>query len=215
MFIAKLIPARFFSLQARKPSGWFGRVVMSRIFNKGNADLNNFIKDLLDLQENDKVLEVGFGPGKLLNEIASITTKGIAEGIDFSEAMYTEASNINKNYITNNRVKLQKGNCDDMPYENESFDKICTSNTIYFWDDPNKVVKEMFRVLKFRGKIVVGFRDKEQMRNLQLSDNVFNTYSLQDVSTLLSNAGFTDVCIEDREGEPFISYCAVATKALQ
>jgi hypothetical protein len=83
MFITKLIPSRIFSLQARKPSGWLGRVVMSRIFNKGNADLNDFIKDLLDLQENDKVLEVGFGPGKLLNEIASITTKGIVENIDF------------------------------------------------------------------------------------------------------------------------------------
>jgi hypothetical protein len=49
MFIDKLIPSRIFSLQAKKPSGWFGRVVMSRLFNKGNAALNNSIKDLLDL----------------------------------------------------------------------------------------------------------------------------------------------------------------------
>lgn len=213
MFIAKLIPSKIFSLQARKPSGWFGRVVMSRIFNKGNADLNNFIKDLLDLQENDKVLEVGFGPGKLLHEIASITTKGIVEGIDFSEAMYAEAIKINKKHIADNRLKIQKGNCTDMPYENESFDKVCTSNTIYFWDDPNKIIKEMFRVIKRSGKIVVGFRDKEQMKNLPLSDDVFKLYSLEEVETVLSNAGFTDISVEEREGKPFVSYCAVATKA--
>jgi SAM-dependent methyltransferase len=213
MFIDKLIPSRIFSLQAKKPSGWFGRVVMSRLFNKGNAALNNSIKDLLDLQENDKVLEIGFGPGKLINEIASITTKGIVEGIDFSEAMYAEACKINKKYIASNRVKIQKGNCDDMPYENESFDKICTSNTIYFWDDPNKIIKEMFRVIKYRGTIVLGFRDKEQMEKLPLSDDVFNLYSLEEVKTFLSNAGFADIRIEESGEKPFVSYCAVAIKA--
>jgi ubiquinone/menaquinone biosynthesis C-methylase UbiE len=213
MFIAKLIPSKFFSLQARKPSGWFGRFFMSRLFNKGNADLNHFIKELLDLQKSDKVLEVGYGPGKLINEIASITTKGIVEGIDFSEAMYTEASRINSKYIADNRVKLLVGNCDDMPYENGSFDKICTSNTLYFWDDPDKVLKEMLRIIKGGGKIVVGFRDKEHMDKLPLSDDVFNTYSSEEVAALLSNAGFADVVIEKIEGGPFVSYCAVATKA--
>jgi ubiquinone/menaquinone biosynthesis C-methylase UbiE len=127
--------------------------------------------------------------------------------------MYAEARKINKKYIADNRVKIQKGNCDDMPYENESFDKVCTSNTIYFWDDPNKIIKEMFRVIKYRGIIVVGFRDKEQMKNLPLSGDVFNTYSLEEVAIFLSNAGFADVFIEEREGKPFMSYCAVATKA--
>ncbi len=212
MFIAKLIPLKYFSLQARKPSGWIGRFIMSRIFNKGNADLNDFIKDLLDLQENDRVLEIGFGPGKLLNDIASITKKGFVEGIDFSDTMFAEASKINKRHIADNRVRLQKGNCDNMSYEDESFDKVCTSNTIYFWDDPDKVLKEMFRVIKSRGKIVVGFRDKEQMNKLPLSDDVFNAYSLDEVVSLLSKAGFEDVGIEERDGEPFMSYCAVGIK---
>jgi ubiquinone/menaquinone biosynthesis C-methylase UbiE len=127
--------------------------------------------------------------------------------------MYAEACKINKKYIASNRVKIQKGNCDDMPYENESFDKICTSNTIYFWDDPNKIIKEMFRVIKYRGTIVLGFRDKEQMEKLPLSDDVFNLYSLEEVKTFLSNAGFADIRIEESGEKPFVSYCAVAIKA--
>ena len=134
MFIAKLIPTRIFSLQARRPSGWFGRVVMSRIFNKGNADLNNFIKDLLELQEHDRVLEIGFGPGMLLHQMAQITTKGLVEGIDFSEAMLVQAQTVNKEGISTKRVKIQKGDCKDLPYGHETFDKVCTSNTIYFFN---------------------------------------------------------------------------------
>ncbi len=136
---------------------------MSRIFNKGNADLNNFIKDLLDLQEHDKVLEIGLGPGTLLHQMAQITRKGFVVGIYFSEAMFAQAGKVNKQYTATKRVKNQKGNCKDLPYRHELFDKVCTSNTIYFFEDPLDNFQEIFRVLKPGGKLVVGLRDKAQM----------------------------------------------------
>jgi len=212
MFLLKLIPPKLLSLQARKPSGWFGRVVMSRLFDKANADLNNFVKDLLELQEHDTVLEIGFGPGKLINQIAQITTKGFVEGIDFSEAMLALASKTNKQYISSKKVKLQSGNCNDMPYNPESFNKVCTSNTIYFWENPNETFKEIFRVIKAGGKLVVGFRDKDQMNNLPLSKDVFSLYTADEVKTFLSNAGFSDVQVVNKAVQPFVSHCAVATK---
>lgn len=212
MFLVKLIPPRLLSRQARKPSGWFGRVVMSRIFNKGNAELNNFIKDLLELQEHDTVLEIGFGPGLLLSQMAQITTKGFVEGIDFSEAMVAQAQKTNKHYISQKRVKIQKGNCHNLPYGQESFDKVCTSNTIYFWGNPKEIFTEIFRVVKPNGKLVIGFREADQMKTLPLSEDVFHFYTVDDVQTFLSNAGFSHVRIEKKEGRPLVSYCAVGTK---
>jgi ubiquinone/menaquinone biosynthesis C-methylase UbiE len=213
MFLFKLIPPKFLSKQARKPSGWFGRVVMSRLFNKGNADLNDLVKDLLELQEQDSVLEIGFGPGTLIHQMAQITTQGVVEGIDFSETMLTLASETNKQFIASGRVKLQRGNCNAMPYSDESFDKVCTANTIYFWENPNETFKEIFRVVKSGGKLVVGFRDKDQMKDLPLSKEVFSYYTTEEVKTFLSNAGFTDVQIVDKPGQPFVSQCAVANKS--
>lgn len=212
MFLIKLIPQRLLSRQARKPSGWFGRVVMSHLFNKGNAELNTFIKDLLELQEHDAVLEIGFGPGSLLRQMAQITSKGSVEGIDFSEAMVAQAEKTNQHYIAQKKVKIQKGNCDNLPYGQDSFDKVCTANTIYFWENPNAIFKEIFRVVKPGGKLVVGFRDADQMKNLPLSKDVFHFYTVDDVKTLLSNAGFSTVRLEKKEGHPFVSYCAVGTK---
>ena len=55
---------------------------MTKIFNSGNADLNSFVKEILSLQRNDSVLEIGFGPGKLINEMANLTTEGVVEGVD-------------------------------------------------------------------------------------------------------------------------------------
>jgi len=213
MWIIKIIPPRVLSLQARKPSGLIGRYVMTKIFNSGNADLNAFVKEILELQTEDRVLEVGFGPGKLINEIASITTKGIVEGIDFSVTMVKQATKVNSRYISSGRVILHKGECGSLPFENEVFDKLCSINTLYFWKSPKEYFAEMFRVIKPGGTIAIGFRDDEQMRNLNLSEDIFGSYSKNDVVNLLLDAGFQNAQIKEKEGVPFVSYCGVATKA--
>ena len=213
MFIVKLIPSRVLSSQARKPSGIIGRYLMTKIFNSGNADLNSFVKEILDLQREDRVLEIGFGPGKLINEMAEITTDGVVEGIDFSQAMLKQASKVNKKHIEKGKVRLQNRECSSLPFDNESFDKLCSTNTLYFWKEPEKYFFEMFRVIKSGGKIVIGFRDDKQMSNLNLSEDIFSSYSQGNVINSLSDAGFSGAHIKEREGVPFLSYCAVATKA--
>lgn len=213
MLIIKLIPSKVLSLQARKPTGVIGRYLMARIFNNANADLNNLVKETLEIKNTDRLLEIGFGPGKLINEMAEITTEGVVEGIDFSVAMLKEASKINRHHISNGKVRLHNGECRQLPFDNESFNKLCSTNTLYFWDEPDKYFREMFRVMKPGGKLVIGFRDDKQMGDLNLNKDIFSIYSLDEVVSLLSNAGFSDSHITEKAGKPFLSYCAVAVKA--
>ena len=212
MFIFKLIPSKVFSLQARKPTGLVGRYLINRIFNVGNADLNSFVLDMLELESSDRILEIGFGSGKLINQMAEITTDGVVEGIDFSEVMLKQASRVNKHHLTHGKVRLQRGECKSLPFENGSFNKLCSVNTLYFWKDPDKYFREMFRVIRAGGVIVIGFRDEQQMSNLNLSKDIFTTYSQNAVVDLLSRAGFSDARVVKQKGKPFLSYCAVATK---
>jgi ubiquinone/menaquinone biosynthesis C-methylase UbiE len=95
--------------------------------------------------------------------IAEITTGGFVEGIDFSVAMLKQASKVNKHHILNGKVRLQRRECSSLLFDNESFDKLCSTNTLYFWKEPDKYLQEMFRVIKSGGKIVIGFRDDKQM----------------------------------------------------
>ncbi len=213
MWIIKLIPSKILSLQAKKPSGFVGRYVMTKIFNTGNADLNAFVKKCLGLQPEDRVLELGFGTGKLINEIANMTTKGVVEGIDFSKAMLVQAEKVNKQHLLSGSVILHEGECSSLPFENNVFDKLCSVNTLYFWQNPTNYFAEMFRVIKPEGRIVIGFRDDKQMINLNLSSDIFSLYSQDDVINLLSEAGFCDAHITEKNGSPFISYCGIATKA--
>ena len=79
--------SKFFSEQARKPSGIFGQVVMSAVFDIGNAFLNNFVSELLSVQSGDHVLDIGCGTGKLISNLSSQVNEGYFEGVDYSNKM--------------------------------------------------------------------------------------------------------------------------------
>ena len=53
----------FFSKQARRPEGLFGRIVMRIVFDQGNVFLNNFVSDLMSVQTDDRIIEIGSGTG--------------------------------------------------------------------------------------------------------------------------------------------------------
>jgi len=208
----KLLPKKTLSRQARKPSGPIGRYIMTRMFNSGNADLNAFVQELLDIKTNDRVLEIGFGPGKLIAQMAEQIGSGRVEGIDFSAAMLEQASKANRSHIETGKVKLYQGECLVLPFADNSFDKLCAINILYFWKQPERYFREMWRVLKPQGKIVIGFRDAQQMSRLNFNEEIFTTYSQQGVVTLLKDAGFANAYSTDKDGKPFISYCVIATK---
>ena len=86
----------FFSKQARRPEGLFGRIVMRMVFDQGNAFLNNFVNDQMSVQTDDHILEIGSGTGKLIHRMALRIDNGFIEGIDFSSEMVSIARKRNK-----------------------------------------------------------------------------------------------------------------------
>ena len=193
----------FFSEQARNPSGLFGRLVMPRIFDLGNAAL----------QENDHVLEIGFGTGKFINEIAKLLNKGLIEGIDLSDTMVAVAKRKNKKYIANGKVIIKQGDFEKTPYNDDSFDKICSANTIYFWPNPDNYTKRIFRILKPGGKLILAFEDKDQLESRPISTDVFKFYSLDEIKNLLNRNRFSgDIDIFSKKIKSQRYHCAVAAK---
>jgi ubiquinone/menaquinone biosynthesis C-methylase UbiE len=203
----------FFSEQARKPSGFFGRWVMSKIFDRGNAAINDFMKEQLLLQENDHVLEIGFGTGKLIFEMAKRVNKGLIEGIDLSETMVAIAEKRNKNYLAQGRVIIRQGDFEETAYNDNRFDKICSANTIYFWPQPDNCIKKILRILKPGGKLILAFEDIKQLESRPLSTNVFHLYHQDEIIKLLSRNGFSgSIDMISKEIKSQIYHCAVAVK---
>ena len=76
------------------------------------------------------------------------------------------------------------------PFKDNSFERITTTNTLYFWPQPTDNVKELLRVLKPTGKLLIAYRSKSCMDQLELAKHGFEKYENQDVEKLLHGAGF-------------------------
>lgn len=185
---------------------------MSRIFDQGNAILNDFMRELLALQEDDHVLEIGFGTGKLISEMARQTSRGLVEGIDLSSTMVEMAKRRNRKYIARGSVKIVLGDFDQVEYRDNDFDKICSANTIYFWPDTEYSVRKIERILRHGGKLVLGFGDRARLEKRSLDPSVFSLYDKNDVAQLLTGVGFSDVKIKSKETKSDMVHCAIAVK---
>ena len=203
----------FFSEQARNPSGLFGRYVMPVIFDKGNSILNGLMEEKLSVQGDDHILEIGFGTGKLMNNIAKQLDTGSIEGIDLSTTMVEIAKRKNARYIKEGKVIVRHGDFVKMDYQDHSFDKICSTNTIYFWSHPDKYLKRIHRILKPNGIMALAFEDKLQLETKPLSRNIFRFYNLDEIEILLLDNGFSRAINNySREAKSKTYHCVIATK---
>lgn len=75
---------RFMARQLRMPSGWFGAAVVSEIMNRVNKGIINSTIELLQIEPHQQVLEIGFGGGTALSQIAARLQTGAIGGVDIS-----------------------------------------------------------------------------------------------------------------------------------
>jgi len=118
----------------------------------------------LDVKEGETVLEIGFGTGHCLEEIAKrVGGNGKAYGIDISSGMLDiTRKRVEKKRLAD-RVELYCGDAMSMPYEDNMFDAVFMSFTLELFDTPETpaVLKEIKRVLKPKGRLGVVSMSKE------------------------------------------------------
>ena len=139
-----------------QPTGLLGRlggVIMARL----NRDAAAQVIELLDLTPGDSVLEIGFGPGIGIELLAQRMSVRFAAGIDPSREMLAQATARNAAAIAAGRVDLQQGSADQIPFASGTFDRVMSINSVQAWPDAIAGMREVRRVLKADGQVVLGF----------------------------------------------------------
>ena len=186
----------------RGPLGRLGGVIMARSTGKRNE----WTLSLLDIQRDDRVLEVGCGPGALIQALAAKATAGFVVGVDLSPTMLQQASKRNAQAIREGRARLEGGSATALPFEEASFDKALSANSVPFWPDQVAGVREMRRVLRPGGVIAIILQPRWARTESEVKQ--IGTGLL----ALLSQVGFQQARLEFKPMKPIASVCALGIK---
>jgi ubiquinone/menaquinone biosynthesis C-methylase UbiE len=187
--------SRFIASQFRKPSGLLGRLFGNGMA-RGNEPEARWTVELLNIQPDMRVLEIGFGPGVAIQYAAEQAVQGRVSGIDYSETMVQVARKRNASAIRDGLVDLQHGDVRSLPYENEVFDRAFTIHSIYFWAEPTTCLRELRRVLRANGVLAITILPKEKWTGRRPPAEVFTLYSGGEVAQLMTDAGFRHPRVE-------------------
>ncbi|MBT5856274.1 class I SAM-dependent methyltransferase [bacterium] len=207
----RALPERIVAKQLKKPSGLLG-LAFGRMMSKGNAGINELVLDGLDLTLRDHVLEVGFGHGALIEDIAKQVPNGQIFGLDYSKTMVKQAISRNRRSIKQGRVRLVTGDISRLPYEDQTMTKIATVNTLYFWPDVTKGMSELARIAKPGARLVIGIRDKTEMDQIPFTKHEFTTISVDDVKKLLTQHGWINIRSEYSDVDMMGSYAVIGER---
>ncbi len=203
-----------FAKQLRKPEGKFGLEIGEKM-NKGNLYINQYTIEALSVSPHDNILELGMGNGFFVKDILSVDETVKYTGYDFSEEMVEASVKKNKEFIEDGVAQFVLGNAEHMPFENETFNKAFTINTVYFWENQETVLSEFRRVLKPNGKLFIAVRPKSNLQEMPFTKYGFNMFSKEELIKLLSSNAFkvTEV-IEKTEPEHEINGRSVNVETL-
>lgn len=175
--------------QLSSPNGEAGKKTGERMAASNENMINRTIS-CLRLGSGEKVLEIGQGNGSHVGLLMAQATALEYTGIDISDTMIAEASRINAELLESGQVSFAVSDGEHLGFPADTFQKIFTVNTLYFWKDPRAYAAEIFRVLKPGGRFCITFADKKFMEQLPFTKWEFQLYDPQMVSQLLEAAGF-------------------------
>lgn len=196
--------------QLRKPEGDKGKVVANQM-NDGNLFINRLTIENLEIKPGDKILEVGMGNGAFVKEIVERESSVKYVGCDFSETMIAEAQNLNRELVAAGRADFVLSSLNNLPFPDGTFNTVFTVNTIYFWEDPEKELGEIKRVLKKGGKLHVALRPKSVMKDMPFVEHGFQLFDKEDVESLLISNGLVVIKIVE-EPEPEVALGELSLK---
>lgn len=187
--------------------------------NISHASLAEWGLSHIRLRKDMKILDIGCGGGANINHFAQIATSGRVFGIDYSPTSVKVSKEVNKKYIKEGIVEIRESSVSNLPFEDNTFDVVSGFEAYYFWPDLINDLKEIHRVLKINGELLLvneGYKceNKEVMKVVENWAKLGNLklYSPKEYREFLTEAGFSEIDIYEQKEKGWITAIAMKQK---
>ena len=151
-----------------------GKFEKDKWYDKTEDDERNHFIEMLSCSEGDLILNAGFGNHTLLKSLNKLPAEFV--GIDSNKVVGKVYRKL-KNY---KNITIMKADIFNMPFKDESFDKIWCSGVIHHTPDPEKALQKLVKVLKKNGRIYLMIYGKRPSPYLFFKKIFPNTYKWKD-----------------------------------
>ena len=155
---------------------------------------------------NARVLDIGCGSGGITISIINEFNAKKVIGIDVEDDVCSAAKTRVKQAGLEKQIEIRKVDPGPLPFRDLTFDIVFSKDSLVHISDKEKLLKEIFRVLKPGGSFIAsdwlrshdGPPSREMLRYLELEDLGFDMASPQRYKKALREAGFTNIALENR-----------------
>jgi len=202
--------------QCQHPTGWLGRFVLWSM-NRRHSNVTDWGLSHISVGRRDTVLDVGCGGGRTVGKLAALSPGGKIYGIDHSAASVAAAKKINSGALAAGRVEIREASVSRLPFSERTFNLVTAVETHFWWPDLSGGMREILRVLKPGGTLVVIaeiYRDAPT-RTAKLAEKYLPVSGMKLLTAdehrdLFTSAGYSDVQILEERAKGWI--CGIGRK---
>ncbi len=153
-----------------------------------NEEMRDEAIDMLDISQDDVVLDVGCGTGFATEGLLQQTEH--VHGLDQSPHQLEKAF---EKFGTQGPVQFYLGDAERLPFADDQFDIVWSSGSIEYWPDPVATLRELRRVGKPGGQVLVVGPDYPNSTLFQkAADAIMLFYDESEADRMFREAGFEE-----------------------
>ena len=200
--------------QCQKPSGWMGKIVLWSM-NRRHSSLTDWGLGHVRIGSSDVILDVGCGGGRTVDKLARAAPQGKVYGVDHAEQSVVASRAFNRQWLERGTVEIRRASVTELPFPDATFDLVTAIETHFWWADLAGGMREIRRVLKPGGRLVIIAEFYNGGRHAKYAERISRyttmaVLSVEEHRRMFSEAGFDDIRLSEDEAKGWI--CVVGGK---
>lgn len=153
------------------------RIDTHKDYEEKQVNVDEIVIEHLQLQGEEKILEVGCANGKFLSLLQTNGHKGYLTGFDQSETMLSEAAK------KSTRIRWKQGDASKLPFEAHCYDWIIAKHMLYHVKDVKKTIQGFYKVIRPGGALLATTNSNVSLpRIVEVCNNMLNAFDLPKTS---------------------------------